>query len=408
MSEEELSRQKSISRGLSGLNNMGNTCYMNSVLQSISSTNLLNYYLRKSMFKEKLKIGIRRNILKKLKESTDLKSDDEITISRKKIKHKFKNSITYRLYQVLKIMWNINCELKPEKFKASVDKILPQFRGFNQHDGHEFLIYLLDTIHEEIKSNVNIKKFKLNKISQEYVDRKEELKKQLELTQIDTAKEAIKQELKQIYNNNYLIDVQYEGLKFYKNFLKDNHSIITDLFYGLFASEVRCQNCNNRSMTYEPFNVLQLDMDKQYSNFADLMQNVFTTEEINYKCDECKHDGKANKTLYIHMLPDKLIIQFKRFIVNGRHSRKNCNLVPFPLDNLNVSEITRDAATAYELYSVINHMGDVGGGHYTNYSKNSITNEWYEFNDSRVSYLTNPQNEIISPNAYVLFYQKKQ
>lgn len=408
MSEEDLSRQKSISRGLSGLNNMGNTCYMNSVLQSISSTNLLNYYLRKSMFKEKLKIGMRRNILKKLKESTDLKSEDEITISRKKIKHKFKNSITYRLYQVLKIMWNINCELKPEKFKASVDKILPQFRGFNQHDGHEFLIYLLDTIHEEIKSNVNIKKIKLNKISQQYVDRKEELKKQLELTQIESAKEPIKQELKQLYNNNYLIDVQYEGLKFYENFLKDNHSIITDLFYGLFASEVRCQNCNNRSMTYEPFNVLQLDMDKQYSNFADLMQNVFTTEEINYKCDECKNDGKANKTLYIHMLPDKLIIQFKRFIVNGRRSRKNCGLVPFPLDNLNVSEITRDAATSYELYSVINHMGDVGGGHYTNYSKNSITNEWYEFNDSRVSYLTNPQNEIVSENAYVLFYQKKQ
>jgi ubiquitin C-terminal hydrolase len=161
-------------------------------------------------------------------------------------------------------------------------------------------------------------------------------------------------------------------------------------------------------MTYEPFNVLQLDMDKQYSNFEDLMQNVFTTEEINYKCDECKNDGKANKTLYIHMLPDKLIIQFKRFIVNGRRSRKNCGLVPFPLDNMNVTEITRDQPTAYELYSVINHMGDVGGGHYTNYSKNSITNEWYEFNDSRVSYLTNPQNEIISPNAYVLFYQKKQ
>jgi ubiquitin carboxyl-terminal hydrolase 8 len=389
---------KIVTRGLSGLNNIGNTCYMNSVIQSLSSTNLFCYYFRKALFKEKL----HRCIIKNLKK----KSDKEL--SKKKIKHKFKTSITYRLYQVLKIMWSINCELKPEKFKLSIDKLLPKFRGLMQHDAQEFLTYLLDQIHEENKSDIVIKKVKLNSKTNAYIGAKQRILKQIEEIDNEEKKETLKLQLKQLVNNNYIIDTQYEGIKFYESFLKNNHSIITDLFYGIFMSEICCNNCSNKSVTFEPFNMLQLELfNIENLSLEKMLQHYLKSEEINYKCDECKTKSGAMKRTIIHTLPEKLIIQFKRFISNGNHSRKNNMKVLFPFSNLEISEHIKQEPSNYELYSVINHMGDVGGGHYTNYSKNSLNNSWYEFNDSRVSYLNYPEKEIMTSSAYVLLYQKQ-
>ena len=60
----------------------------------------------------------------------------------------------------------------------------------------------------------------------------------------------------------------------------------------------------------------------------------------------------------------------------------------------------------YDLYGVCNHMGGVQGGHYTAYVKNS-QNEWIHFNDTNVDINEKSVNTIISPNAYCLFYRKK-
>ena len=60
----------------------------------------------------------------------------------------------------------------------------------------------------------------------------------------------------------------------------------------------------------------------------------------------------------------------------------------------------------YDLFAVANHYGSLHFGHYTAFCLNSISNKWYEFNDSCVREI-NDETKIVTQNAYVLFYRQK-
>ncbi|XP_010787729.1 ubiquitin carboxyl-terminal hydrolase 31-like [Notothenia coriiceps] len=59
----------------------------------------------------------------------------------------------------------------------------------------------------------------------------------------------------------------------------------------------------------------------------------------------------------------------------------------------------------YDLYAVCNHHGNMHGGHYTAYCKNSIDGQWYCFDDSEVSPV--PDEDVCQQTAYILFYQRR-
>lgn len=42
----------------------------------------------------------------------------------------------------------------------------------------------------------------------------------------------------------------------------------------------------------------------------------------------------------------------------------------------------------YDLVSVINHYGSMNFGHYTAYALNSINNNWYYYDDTNVTLIT--------------------
>ena len=67
--------------------------------------------------------------------------------------------------------------------------------------------------------------------------------------------------------------------------------------------------------------------------------------------------------------------------------------VDFPLEGLDLGKHVISAQKGqnliYDCYAVSNHMGGLGGGHYTAYGKNPEENKWYCFNDSSCSEIRN-------------------
>jgi ubiquitin C-terminal hydrolase len=97
----------------------------------------------------------------------------------------------------------------------------------------------------------------------------------------------------------------------------------------------------------------------------------------------------------------------EEYLSQAAVGKKIQKMISFPIEDLNLSDYVigyKKDSYHYELYGVINHSGGVLGGHYTCYIKN-INNQWYEFNDSKVSLINT--NQLISPKAYCLFYRKK-
>lgn len=120
-------------------------------------------------------------------------------------------------------------------------------------------------------------------------------------------------------------------------------------------------------------------------------------------CKSCGEHCRATKTLSIYRLPQVLIIHLKRFSQDRVTAKKNSRVVDFPMSRLDLSELvignSPDEAV-YDLYGVVNHYGEISGGHYTADVKQDGL--WHTFDDSSVREGFSGEGGA----GYLLFYQR--
>ncbi|KZS03438.1 Uncharacterized protein APZ42_033875 [Daphnia magna] len=183
-------------KGATGLNNLGNTCFMNASLQCVSNTQALTQYFTSSM-----------HLL-------ELNRDNPLGM---------KGNIAKDYGDLIRDIWKGKSRtIAPLRLRWTIGKYAPRFNGYQQHDAQELLAFLLDGLHED-----------LNRVHD---------KPYVELSDSEGRPDVV---------------VAQEA---WENHLLRNRSIVVELFHGQLKSKVTCGVCQRESVRFDPFNYLSLPL----------------------------------------------------------------------------------------------------------------------------------------------------
>ena len=361
-----------------GLVNLGNTCYMNCILQCLVGTTRLA-----EMF---------------------LNGDYQVQLDSRL---GYKGHLAHVFARLVRTMYQsaVQCGrgrvsyIAPKEMKYLSGKLSEAFRGYEQQDCHEFLNFILDGLHEDLNMRGN--KAPLKALTEREESRREAL------------------------------NVHEASVTEWMRHLLNNESPISRHVQGQYLSRLECRVCGCTSTTYNPFSCLSIPIPGGYHQVAlEDCFNLFTQPELlegddAWSCPKCKKRQPTVKTMRISRMPDYLIIHLKRFKHNGGIWGSNklgtyvrypvseeLDLLPYWLPTQGMQQLQnvkdrpyQSPPFRYKLYGVANHYGTLKGGHYTAYVKRGGAYGWCSFDDTRVRVKVS-REEVVNKNAYVLFYQR--
>ncbi|XP_041982812.1 ubiquitin carboxyl-terminal hydrolase 8 isoform X2 [Aricia agestis] len=309
-------------RGLTGLKNLGNTCYMNSIIQCLNNTNILVSYFCNGKYLE--------------------------CINRS---HSTRGAIAEELAAVVRALWSGQYRFIAAKdLRNEVGRHQRAFRGSEQQDSHEFLTILMDWLHLDLQFTIKPpNKESLSPAERawvEYTRARESLVLRLFYGQMrSTVRCTVCAAASVTYDSFSNLSLELppraprctlaDCLKLYLN--------------GETIPGWNCPNCKEKRDAVKKLDISRLP-----------------------------------PVLVIHF--KRFYVDPKEYMCNTYRKKQTFIDFPLEdLDMRQFSLQSSDNPSFYNLYAVSNHYGSMEGGHYTAYCKSSEFGKWHKFDDHVVT-----------------------
>jgi ubiquitin C-terminal hydrolase len=226
------------------------------------------------------------------------------------------DSLFYQTHRIIKNLWETDQpSLGPRSFRKKFVEKQQMFLGFEQHDSHEAMQFLLDNLHEEIKKNMDVnisispelkgffdfcdkhytevaaynlaaesegsKKAEAEGAKAEGLETEESKQKKVEFEQM---KLKWKTNLK-IIDSNPAKALDYFAMKFCKDF-STKYSEIYDFFASIDCVLTKCPDCNHMSYGFDNKNMISVEfpeLNDDKIKESEVFKKLFTE-----KCEQLK------------------------------------------------------------------------------------------------------------------------